>query len=677
MNPCTRNAPRGLVAGALALSLLALAAPLSPGGTLTPRGSADAPIQILDHHVEVTLNNGFARTEVSQSFFNPNARDLEAIYSFPVPKSASLAEMTVFAGEAELHGEVVREDEARRVYEEARSKGEDAGLAEKNAYLSYEFFVARVPAQAETRFRFVYYQPLEIDTGIGRFVYPLEEGGTDDVALSFWDTEREVRRSFSFHLVLRSTVPVDDVRMPGFEAAAKIDKLEDGWWDVTVASPGGLGLDRDLVVYYRLADGLPGSIDLVPFRDDTNAPGTFMLVVTPGIDLAPLTNGADYLFVLDVSGSMQGKLQTLVDGVVRAMGELRPEDRFEIIEFSNDARSVTRGKRAATRANVDDAIAKLRKLNAQNGTNLYSALALATKNLDADRATSVVLVTDAVANQGELDPARFHDLMKSHDVRVFGMLMGNGGNWPLMRTICDASGGFYKGISNADDVVGQLLLARSKITHECLHDAEVVFDGVNVHDVTRIRSKVYRGQQLVLFGRYSVPGPLEVQLKARLTGQDRVYRAFTVLPSLDTENPELERLWALDRIEELECAIDRGAMDASEGKHAIADLGVAYQLVTDETSMLVLDDAAFAQQGIARDNQERVAKERAAQSTRASSAPRSYRVDASQPAFPAPAPSTRGSSGGGGLGAGAVDPLTWLLGLLVAGAAVGTRRPTS
>lgn len=345
--------------GALAFTFLHLSPSVHADGTLKPKGSPDQAIEILDHHVEVAIDNGFARTEVFQTFFNPNAFDLEAVYSFSVPQSASLSEMTILAGEVEMHGEVLRDDEANRIYEEKRDNGEEAGLAEKNSYLTYEFSIARAPALAEISFRFVYYQPLEIDTGVGRFLYPLEEGGTDEVALSFWDTEREVRRSFSFHLTLESDWPVESVRMPGFEAAAQIqhaDTVDRQLWDVRVDVPGGISLDRDVVVYYRLQDGLPGRMDLVPYRDDANGTGTFMLVVTPGIDLGPLTGGADYVFALDVSGSMAGKLHTLMDGVVRAMGELSDQDRFKIVTFSDSARSLTGGWKAATAKNVAKAV---------------------------------------------------------------------------------------------------------------------------------------------------------------------------------------------------------------------------------------------------------------------------------------------------------------------------------
>ena len=96
-------------------------------GTLTPIGAPQSPIQIRDHHVDIVINNGFARTEVTQTFFNPNAKDLEALYAFPVPKSASLSEMTIWAGEKEIHGEVLPKQQAQQVYEEEKAAGNDTG----------------------------------------------------------------------------------------------------------------------------------------------------------------------------------------------------------------------------------------------------------------------------------------------------------------------------------------------------------------------------------------------------------------------------------------------------------------------------------------------------------------------------------------------------------------------
>ena len=649
----TRSIKRFVITLGLSLGLTAS---LDAAGTLTPKGSPDQPIQIRDHHLEVTLNNGFARSEVTQTFFNPNDKDLEAMYRFPLPKSASLSEVTMTLGEREIHGEVVEKLKAQTIYENEKYAGNDAGLATKNGFQSFDFQVHPVRAKSETRLRIVYYQPLEVDTGVGRFVYPLEDGGTDEAGAGFWNpTNDKVEGTFSAAVELKSAWPVADVRMPSFEKETVTDKLGEGHYKVRVEKKGP-SLSGDLVFYYRLADNLPGRVELIPFRNGESGAGTFMLVVTPGLDLKPLTGGADYVFVLDTSGSMQGKLRVLTDGVSRVLGKMSAKDRYRIVTFSDSASDFTNGWREASEANVQKTLKQIAALQANGSTNLYEGLSLAMKDLDADRATSVVLVTDGVTNTGIVDPVEFHKLTKSHDIRIFGFLLGNSANWPLMRTVCDASGGFYAGVSNADDIMGQIMQAKSKVLHECLHDVELNISGVKTFNTTGLMpGKIYRGQQMIMFGQYEGAGEAELVLKARMTGEDKTYRTKFRFPEKDVANPELERLWAMDQIEQLELRANTGVMPAGESDSAIADLGVKYQLVTDQTSMLVLGDDTFAREGIERRNQQRVAVERSAQSVRAAAPqPVSYRVDTSQPLTPSTAPSH--SSGGGGSGAGALFP---------------------
>lgn len=636
---------------AIVLAMLIGAAGVSSvrgAGTLTARGSTDQPIRIQDHHVEVVINNGFARTEVLQTFFNPNAKDLEAIYSFPLPKSASLSEMTIWAGEKELNGEVITKKEADRIYGEEKQKGNDVGKAEKNGYQAFDFYVHPVRANAETRVRFVYYQPLEIDTGVGRYIYPLDPGGTDEQALSFWTQNQKVEGQFSVDLTCKSAHPIIDVRAPGYEAAAAITKVDDGNYKLSMKTADA-SLDRDFVFYYRLTDNLPGRVEVIPYRSDKDKPGTFMMVITPGIDLQPLTEGADYIYVLDKSGSMSGgKIRTLANGVAKAIGGMRPQDRFRVITFDTRAQEITSGWVTATPENIQRELQKVSAIGAGGSTDMHSGLRLALDRLDDDRATSIVLVTDGVTNTGIIDPQAFHKLIKNYDVRIFGFVMGNSANWPLMDMIGKVSGGFSAGISNDDDIVGQIMLAKSKVTHETLHDATVKISGVKVFETSdEFIGKVYRGQQLVIFGRYEKSGNATVSLNAKLTGEDKTYSTSFTFPEIDTDNPELERLWALSQIENHTRARNLGLLPQEELEDIERNLGVKYQLVTDETTMIVLADEVFTQHGIERNNKARIAVEQQAQSARTQQPVKNYTVDSSNRAFKGNVP---GLGGGGALG---------------------------
>ena len=172
----------------------------------------------------------------------------------------------------------------------------------------------------------------------------------------------------------------------------------------------------------------------------------------------------------------------------------------------------------------------------------------------------------------------------------------------------------------------------------------------------------------MIFGRYEKGGPARVTLSARLTGQDKKYSTPFEFPELDTDNPELERLWALNRTEHFEARRLAGLLPDEEAETAIRDLGLEYQIVTDYTSMVVLSDEAFESRGIERRNRDRTAREHTAQATRAAQPVRNYRVDEAQPMYPDRAP--RKGWGGGG----AVDPVSGVVALSLVGFSLLSRR---
>ena len=653
-------------------------------GLLRPVNASDAAPQITLHAVKVVINNGFARTEVRQLFHNPNSKAIAAVYEFPVPPGAALSEMTIESGDRVLHGEVVERDRAQQVYDAQAAQGAQVGLASQNGYQNFQFSVANIPAAGDALLSFVYYEPVSIDSNVGRFLYPLENGGTDESG--FWGTSNEAANvgKFSFDLELKSAAPVVDVRIPQVPGAV-IQDLGGGHFAAHFETAPS-ALTTDVVVYYKLKPDLPGSVQLVPYRAQGSKPGTFMLLVTPGLDLPAIEHGSDYVYVLDFSGSMESKLSTLKQAVIDALAQLGAQDRFRLVGFSDTAFEITQGLLTATDENITAASNALKSYGVQGGTNLYEGLSAGTAGHDPERVTSVFLVTDGVANEGIVLAPAFVAMQRECDLRIYGFLMGNSANWPLMQVITGSSGGFYAPISNRDDLIGQVQLAKNKLTHESLHDARLELGGVQVSDTTDFDiGKVYRGQQLVVFGRYATGGVADVQLHSRLSNREQTYAARMTFPDVAEGSPELERLWALDSIHALQKQALLGLLPAAEASARVRKLGVDYQLVTAETSMLVLDDQGFTDQGIARNNQARSDAEHAAQtngspSNGGSTVPvnsgpssGSSSPSAPNPGSSSPSTSSNSSSSDSSRYGGALDPSTLLL-LLGSLLALGVRR---
>ena len=627
----------GYLIAAVLIAFLAFSHVSEGAGLLKPINGDASDVFIKSHHVNVTINNGFARTEVDQVFGNNSDFDLEAIYTFPVPKQGSLSEVSLWIDGKEVIGEVVEKEQARQIYEDQVSKGNDTAIAEKNDYMTFDVAVYPVRAGGQTRVRLVYYQPLEIDSNVGRYVYPLAEGGVDDERIAFWSVDDAVHEAFSFDLTLKSAFPVRDVRVPGYMDKALIESTEQAAeeqsgnsdeYHIHLESPEGDALTRDIVVYYRLADDVPARVELVPYRAEKNKDGTFMVVVTPAADLRQITEGVDWIFVLDKSGSMSGgKIATLADGVSRVIGKMSPNDRFRVITFNDRAQDYSGGYRDASPANVQSILGKLSGLNANGSTNLFAGISMAYNGLDDDRTTNILLVTDGVANVGPTQHSDFLNLLRQYDIRLFTFVIGNSANQPLMERLAKDSNGFAMNISESDDIVGRIMQIKNKVLYEGLHDVELKFHGEKVKDLTPAKpGSLYQGQQLVMFGRYTGSGPVHVELKAKISGQQHHWDCEAILPETDTDNPEIERLWALSMIDETMQEI-REKGETNSLRDTIVNLGTEYSLVTDYTSMVVLSEAQMEEAGLQRRNADRVNRERAAQQLRQTQAVKNYRVD--------------------------------------------------
>ncbi len=671
-------------------------------GLLTPRDGRLPALTLQDQEVEVVIAEGYAITRVEQVFANPHAHDLEAIYSFPVPEKGTVAELTLWIDGQPVTGEVMEKQRARQVYEAEKAAGREAGVTEKDDYKTFEVTVYPVRAGQATRIRLVYMQPTFVDSGIGRYVYPLEEGGVDDQKLAFWTANDQVTGRFRFTLTLKSAYPVEAVRIPHHNA--QVRPVGDGTWQVlidnTTAAPASQSspspdvvtavereavaatqaalqalegdpsdrntpppvsasnpafrLDKDIVVYWRHQTGLPGSVDLVAHKPDGSDRGTFMLVITPGDDLQPITEGNDWVFVLDSSGSMQGKYSMLVEGVWRALQQMRPTDRFRLVLFNDRAWELTPGFVTATPEHLSQYRQALQQNYPTNGTNLYAGLEKGLNGMNADRTSAMVLVTDGVANVGELQQRHFLKLLASKDVRLFTFIMGNSANQPLLETLTKASHGFALSISNSDDIVGQLLIAASKVTHEALHGVQITIQGVKTAELApRMLGSLYRGQQLVVFGHYWGAGEADVRITGKISGQPKSYQTRFTFPEKATDNPEIERLWAYAMILDIQGEMaDFG--EKADLRQAVVDLGVQYGLVTDYTSLVVMRDEMFRQRGIDRRNQQRLQTESVAQRMRSNRPAVDRRVDTPQPLYSAPRASlgngSSGSSRSGGSG---------------------------
>ncbi|HZJ31925.1 MAG TPA: VIT domain-containing protein, partial [Vicinamibacterales bacterium] len=147
---------RIVIAGLLASLIGAQSA--RAAGLLVSDGGFGGVLRIDEHSVRVTVNNAIATTEVTQVFRNTENRQIEALYTFPVPRGATVSNFSMWINGKEMVGEVVEKNRAREIYNSYKQQKRDPGLLEQTDFKTFELRIFPIAPNAQTKIQLTYYQ---------------------------------------------------------------------------------------------------------------------------------------------------------------------------------------------------------------------------------------------------------------------------------------------------------------------------------------------------------------------------------------------------------------------------------------------------------------------------------------------------------------------------------------
>ncbi len=587
------------------------ALPLLPAGVATAAGLLVADggfggvLQIEEHTVQVTFNNGIVVTEVGQVFRNTEDRQVEALYTFPVPEGASVADFTMWIGSREMVGEVVEKERAREIYDSYKRRLQDPGLLEQTDFKTFEMRIFPIGPGAAQRVRIAYYQELDFDNDWATYVYPL-------LTASWKDVDSRTRGRFELNLDVASEVPVTAVESPSHKGEFVVVRHSDNYYQASLESTGG-DLNRDVVLAFKMERPKTG-LDLALTRE-RGEDGTFQLTFTAGDELEDKVVPMDYVFILDISGSMgeDGKLDLSRASLGAFLAKLDAADRFEVMSFNVSPRTAFRTLRRADKVARDEAQSFLRSQRALGGTALESAVELAYRYQDAGRPLNIVILSDGMTYRNELETFIRMIGQRPPATRVFCIGVGNEVDHGFLQQIADEAGGLAAFISPGDDFMRQARAFRRKLLRPVGTDLEIDVEGVGAYDVEPATlPNLFHGSPVRIYGRYKKAGTARVHIQAAVGGERLDQWIELDFPAAEPANPELERMWAWHRVEALQREAKRKG--PRHGVDEIVRLGEAYSIVTEHTSFLVLEnDAEFRRWQIERRNALRLDRDRLAQ----------------------------------------------------------------
>ncbi len=594
-----------LAMAAIAGMLTAMPSDAHAAGLLIADGGLGGVLEIKEQDVRVTINNGVAVTEIDQVFVNTEGRQVEALYTFPVPKGASVANFSMWINGKEMIGEVVEKERAREIYNSYKQVRRDPGLLEQTDYKTFEMRIFPIGPRAEQRVRVTYYQQLEYDHNWGTYVYPLSTVTRSNI-------DQRTTGKFALTMDVRSAVPIVSMSSPSHGDKIVMAEHTDDYWQASLETDAG-DLSQDVVIAYKVARPFSG-LDLVTSKE-SGEDGFFLMTLTAGDELADADGGgADYVFILDVSGSMarDGKLR-LSSGTVKAfIDQLGEQDRFELVAFNVKPTTLfselaDAGDDTKARASVF-----LDSQQARGGTSLHPAITTAYKYGDPDRELNVVILSDGMTEQRERRELSALIGQRPSNTRVFCIGIGNEVNRPLLEQIAGDAGGLAAFISHGDDFERQARSFRRKLLHPVMSNLAIVFKGADVYDIEPTRlPNLYHGSPIRVFGRYRKGSTVDVNISGEVRGQAISSNAELDFPKTEAGNTEIERMWAWHRIDRLLKEGDRGGSRDSVTAEVIR-LGEAYSIASEYTSFIVLEnDSEYKRWKIDRRNALRIERDRA------------------------------------------------------------------
>ena len=533
--------------------------------------NVDAQIQIKENIGTITLE---------QSFANPSKFRLEGEYLFSIPDEANVNDFYLYIDGKKTKGRVLDAKEANKIYTDIVRSMRDPALLEFIGHGLFKAHIFPIEPSSNRRISLSYNQIIPEDANMYRFTLPVRQCGQGNISKYHMkidlEADREIGNIYS---------PSHQVQITRKDARHVAISLEQNNLEST----------KDIILYYSLAEKEINA-SLFAFRPRTDRDGYFLFYASPQYQVKKIKSIAkDFIFVIDVSGSMQGeKIEQARDALRFCINGLNSEDRFEIITFSSSINNFQRGLKNAGQDEIKNALYFINNLDANGGTNINEAMltALRLKPKQDDRPTNIVFLTDGLPTEGEQDIENILANIKKEEkdfIRIFNFGVGYDVNTFLLDKIASDSHGSTNYVKPGENIEREISTLFSKISSPVLTDPKIEFSNSGVYDVYPQKlPDIFEGQSVIVVGRYRNPGQVDITLTGKQGNKTRTFEYNMELKRRESDNDFVDNIWANRKVSHLMDQI-RFNGENKELVESVKALGEEYGIVTPYTSYLVTE----------------------------------------------------------------------------------------
>ncbi len=551
-----------------------------------------------DTAVDVVISGVFAAVTVRQVYSNMGGEPINGSYIFPGSTRAAVHGMKMTIGDRVVKAKIKEKEEARKTFAAAKQHGKNASLLEQKRANVFSMEVANIMPGDTIEIELSYTELLVPEDGTYAFVYPAVVGPryTSVTPEEASPSERWVqnpylkkgsapRTNFSIKVALAAGLPIQEIGSGSHDIDVSFREQSQAL--VTLTKEDGFGGDRDFILDYRLAGTNISTGLILQQGEDENF---FLLMTQPPKRVQPDHIPArEYLFVIDVSGSMSGyPLDTAKLLVKDLLGDLRPTDTFNVMFFAGDSEVLSKGPVPATQANIQRALAMIGSSSGGGGTELKKAMNRAMKlpKQEGVSRTMVVLTDGYIHAEKEVFELIQQNLGHTN---VFAFGIGSSVNRYLVEGMAKAGQGEPFVVTRADEAEAAASNFARYISQPVLTDIDVAFSGIDVYDVEPpVVPDLFAERPLIVMGKWRGE-PTGLVTVSGTSGTGPYTRKIPAGGAVDhSRDGALHYLWARTRISRISDFNSR--QGSTQHREEIVALGLKYNLLTPFTSFIAVDE---------------------------------------------------------------------------------------
>lgn len=548
---------------------------------------------------EVNITGVIADVTIKQVYKNEGQNTLEATYVFPISTKAAIYGMTMTIGNRTIKAEIQEKNKARVAYNTAKAAGKRTSLLEQQRPNVFQMNVANIIAGDEITVELKYTELLVPDEGIYEFVYPTVVGPrytetqnlmvantANFTATPYTKAEELPTYQFDIQTNIEAGMPIESILSPSHRIDVNYNNITSA--EITLESNKENAGNRDYILQYQLA-GTEINTGLILHKGEKE--NFFLLMVQPPkkVEIAKIAP-REYIFVIDVSGSMRGFPLDISKKLLRNLIiNLRPTDRFNVLLFAGTSGMLAEESLAATKENIQLAMNVIDNQSGGGGTRLLPALkkGMNLPRCEANLSRSFIIVTDGYIS---VEPEVF-DLIRTNlnQSNLFSFGIGSSINRHLIEGMAHVGMGEPLVITKPEGAAKQAEKFRQYINAPVLTNVKADFEGFEAYDMNPVAIPDVMGERpIILFGKWKGIAKGKITIKG-LTANGTYEKTFdvsTAKPS--TKNDGLKYLWAREKIKLLD---DYNQLRQTDERiKEVTQLGLDYNLMTAYTSFIAIDN---------------------------------------------------------------------------------------